>query len=94
MTDIDTRFREADHMDVRDLWADISARQPGRLPEPPTRHRVLAVVVGVLVAVAGIITCQFKTRRRRRVLTERKLLWLQKVSQRFPLQQNLSWLPI
>jgi len=54
MVDLEHRFREADDLEVRDLWPEIVVRQPGSVPEQPTRHRVLAAVLAVVVAGAGV----------------------------------------
>jgi hypothetical protein len=54
MIDLDRRFDDANQLEVRDLWADIEARRPNRLPEPRQRHRGLAALLAFVVAGAGV----------------------------------------
>jgi Tol biopolymer transport system component len=52
MTDIRTRFREADRITAPDLWPDITTRRPGEVPTTPARSRV--AMAGLGLALAGL----------------------------------------
>lgn len=54
MVDLDKRFREADRIEVRERWAEISARTPRSLPEERPRHRALVIALALVVAGVGI----------------------------------------
>ncbi|HEY7281942.1 MAG TPA: hypothetical protein VID47_10135 [Actinomycetota bacterium] len=56
MNDLDQRFREADELEVRDIWPQIEGRHPMADLHDRPRHRVLALVTAVLVAGVGIAT--------------------------------------
>ncbi len=52
MIDIDHRFREADRLPTRDLWPDISAREPQAVPAH--RSAVPTLVIALVVAAVGM----------------------------------------
>ncbi len=54
MRDLDRRFREADRIPTRDLWADIATREPAR-PLSPSPFRRVAIAAVALVVVAAAI---------------------------------------
>lgn len=52
MTELRTRFREADRIAAPDLWPHITTRRPGEVPTTPARSRV--AMAGLGLALAGL----------------------------------------
>ena len=53
MNRIEDRFQEADRIPTTLDWSDIAGREPA--PLPPERHRVAPVLVGLAIAIAGVL---------------------------------------
>ena len=54
MTDLRQALHRIDDVPAPDLWSEASQRQPGPLPPTGPQHRVLAMVLALVVAVAGV----------------------------------------
>jgi Tol biopolymer transport system component len=57
MTDLDSRFRLADRIEVSDLWPEIRTRQPNEVPHevpPPPSRRWVTLIVALLVGAAAV----------------------------------------
>ncbi len=53
--DLDRRFRETERIPVRDLWAEIEIRPPGRPVPPSAGQRWAAGLVALAVAAAAVV---------------------------------------
>ena len=55
MVDVERLFRTLDELEPPVTWPDVEARQPGTLPpNPGSERKILATVVALAVAIAGI----------------------------------------
>ena len=53
MIDLDRTFRDAERVQVADLWSDIVTRTPSQLPPTSSGRRAMTIAVAVIIAVAG-----------------------------------------
>ena len=54
MTDLDRTFRDAERMQVADLWPEIVDRTPSQLPPTSSGRRAMTIAVAAIIAVAGV----------------------------------------
>jgi Tol biopolymer transport system component len=55
MTDLRSRFREADRLPAPDLWQEIVTREPREAVPPPVWPRVAVAAAAVVVAALGLV---------------------------------------